>query len=113
MGYRLHDRRAAHRPANGDTAICPKCRVGIIEFNERYRVVLVTGKTVSIPAWVCDRPECRFERAARSGSDQIPLHNASADLRTRSTRPLMKARAVLHRARKTLSKSLRRKKNRH
>jgi hypothetical protein len=113
MGFRLHDRRAAQRPANCDTAVCPKCRVGIIEFNERYRVVLVTGKTASIPAWVCDRPECRFERAARRDSDQIPLHNPSVDPRARSSRPLTKARDVLHRAGKTLSKSLRRKKSRH
>ena len=110
MGFRLHDRRAAHRPANGDTAICPKCGVGIVEFNERYRVVLVTGKTASIPAWVCDRPECRFDRAARSGSDRIPLKDAPTALRARSSRQLMKARAVLRRARKTLSKRLTRKK---
>jgi hypothetical protein len=112
MRYRLHDRRAADRPSNGDTAVCPKCRIGIIEFNERYRVPLVTGKTAAIPAWVCDRAECRYERAARSGNDRIPLQSASAELRARSGRQLMKARAVLNRAQQSLSKSLERKKQR-
>jgi hypothetical protein len=111
MQYRLHDRRAADRPANGDTAVCPQCRIGLIEFNERYRVQLVTGKTAAIPAWVCDRPDCRYERVARSGGGQSPLHS-SAELRARSSRQLMKARAVLSRARQTLSKSLGRKKQR-
>ena len=112
MRYRLHDRRAADRPSNGDTAVCPKCRIGIIEFNERYRVQLVTGKTEAIPAWVCDRADCHYERAARSGSDPIPLQSSSAELRARSSRQLMKARAVLGRAQQTLSKSLGRKKQR-
>jgi hypothetical protein len=111
MGYRLHDRRAADRPANGDTALCPKCGIGTVEFNERYRVLLATGKTAAIPAWVCDRPECHYERAARHGSDRIPIQHASTDLRARSNRQLMKARAVLHRARRTISKSLSRKKS--
>jgi hypothetical protein len=108
MRYRMHDRRAADRPANGDTALCPQCGIGTVEFNERYRVLLASGKTASIPAWVCDRPECRFERAARS--DASPVQSHSADLRARSRRQLMKARAVLHRARRTISKSLSRKK---
>jgi hypothetical protein len=108
MRYRMHDRRAADRPANGDTALCPQCGIGTVEFNERYRVLLASGKTASIPAWVCDRPECRFERAARS--DARPVQSNSADLRARSRRQLMKARAVLRRARRTISKSLSRKK---
>jgi ssDNA-binding Zn-finger/Zn-ribbon topoisomerase 1 len=108
MRYRMHDRRAADRPANGDTALCPQCGIGTVEFNERYRVLLASGKTASIPAWACDRPECRFERAARS--DVRPVQSNSADLRARSRRQLMKARAVLHRARRTISKSLSRKK---
>jgi hypothetical protein len=108
MRYRMHDRRAADRPANGDTTLCPQCGIGTVEFNERYRVLLASGKTASIPAWVCDRPECRFERAARS--DARPVQSNSADLRARSRRQLMKARAVLRRARRTISKSLSRKK---
>jgi hypothetical protein len=109
MRYRMHDRRAADRPANGDTAVCPQCGIGTVEFNERYRVLLATGKTASIPAWVCDRPECRFQRAARRGSEASPVRSNS-DLRARSSRQLMKARAVLRRARRTISKSLSRKK---
>jgi hypothetical protein len=112
MEYRLHDRRAADRPANGDTAVCPQCRIGLIEFNERYRVQLATGKTAAIPAWVCDRPECRYEQAARGGGDRLPLQKSSTELRARSSRELMKARAVLSRARQTLSKSGGRKKKR-
>lgn len=111
MRYRLHDRRAADRPSNGDTAPCPKCRVGTVEFNERYRVLLTTGKTAAIPAWICDRPGCHYEKAARSGSDRIPIRAASSDLRARSKRQLMKARSVLHRARRTIAKSLSRKKS--
>jgi hypothetical protein len=110
MRYRMHDRRAADRPANGDTALCPQCGIGTVEFNERYRVLLATGKTASIPAWVCDRPECRFERAARRGSDASPVQSNSAALRARSSRQFMKARAVLRHARRTISKSLSRKK---
>ena len=111
MPYRLHDRRAADRPSNGDTAVCPQCRNGLIEFNERYRVQLVTGKTVAVPAWICDQADCHYEQPARSG-DRRPPHNSSAELRARSSRQLMKARAVLSRARQTLSKSLGRKKQR-
>jgi hypothetical protein len=110
MRHRLHDRRAADRPSNGDTAPCPKCRVGIVEFNERYRVLLTTGKIAAIPAWICDRPDCHYQKAARSGSDRIPLQTASSDLRARSSRQLMKARSVLRRARRTIARSLSRKK---
>jgi hypothetical protein len=111
MGYRLHDRRATDRPANGDTAICPKCRIGTIEFNERYRVVLLSGKTASIPAWVCDHADCHYERAARKSSDRIPLKNSTLEPRARSNRQLMKARDVLQRARRTLAKSVSRKRH--
>jgi hypothetical protein len=112
MGYRLHDRRARNRPANGDTAICPKCRIGTIEFNERYRVVLLSGKTASMPGWVCDHGDCHYERAARKSSDRIPLNNATVEPRPRSSRQLMKARDVLQRARRTLANSVRRKRAR-
>lgn len=111
MRYRLHDRRAADRPANGDTAPCPKCLVGTVEFNERYRVLLTTGKIAAIPAWVCDRPDCHYQKAARSDTGRIPIQSASPDLRARSKRQLMKARSVLHRARRTITKSLSRKKS--
>jgi hypothetical protein len=94
MRNRLQDRRSTDRPSNGDTALCPKCGIGAIEFNERYRVRLPTGKIAAIPAWVCDRPECRYERPAR-----------------RSSAPLVKARAVLRHARSTLTKTLGRKKD--
>ena len=110
MRYRLHDRRAADRPANGDTAPCPQCGIGTVEFNERYRVLMATGKIAATPAWICDRPECHFERAARRVRDGTGVQSTSADLRARSRRQLMKARAVLHRARRTISSSLSRKK---
>jgi hypothetical protein len=111
MRHRLHDRRSANRPSNGDTTLCPRCGIGLIEFNERYRVQLATGKTVAIPAWICDRPECRYEHAARSGSARAPLQRSPAEPRGRSSRSLMKARAVLRRARRTLSKTLARRKH--
>jgi hypothetical protein len=82
-----------------------------VEFNERYRVQLTTGKIAAIPAWVCDRPDCHYQKAARRSSDRIPIQAASSDLRARSKRRLMKARAVLHRAGRTITKSLSRKKS--
>ena len=108
MRHRLPDRRSADRPANGDTALCPKCGLGVIEFNERYRVQLATGKVVSMPAWVCDRAECRYERAARR-SDREESPAPSEQARRRSAQPLTTARAVLRRARTRLSRTLRRK----
>lgn len=110
MRHRLPDRRSADRPANGDTALCPKCGLGVIEFNERYRVPLATGKMASMPAWICDRPECRFERAARR-SDREESPPPPEPARRRSPRALTTARAVLRRARTRLSRTLGRKRH--
>ena len=104
---RLHDRRAADRPSSGDTAACPKCSVGTVEFNERYRVQTATGQTASIPAWICDRPDCRYERPARRDDPSAPHPPAAV---RESGRKLMKARAILQRAQRTVSKTLARKK---
>jgi hypothetical protein len=108
--HRLHDRRAADRPSSGDTALCPKCGVGTVEFNERYRMALATGETAAIPAWICDRPDCRYEQPARRENQAVPPSGSPADLRARSRAKLLKARAVLQRAKRTVSKSLARKK---
>lgn len=105
---RLHDRRAADRPSSGDTALCPKCAVGTVEFNERYRMQTATGQTAAIPAWTCDRSDCRYEQPARRENHSAPP--SPADLRAQSSRKLMKAGAILQRAQRTVSKSLARKK---
>lgn len=62
---RLHDRRGPNRPCNGDTAPCPQCATGTMEFNERYRVTLSNGKVAVIAAWICDRPDCKYGRPVR------------------------------------------------
>jgi len=59
----LRERRSADRASNGDTRPCPKCAAGILEFSERYRVALASGRTVVVPAWACD--QCRYVHAAR------------------------------------------------
>jgi hypothetical protein len=74
---RLHERRSADRPYNGDTRPCPKCPTGVLEFNERYRLPLAAGPTVVMPAWACDSPECRFVRPARRKDRQRALARRS------------------------------------
>ena len=59
----LRERRSADRPSNGDTRSCPDCSGGVLEFSERYRIALASGRTIAIPAWACD--QCRYLRAAR------------------------------------------------
>jgi hypothetical protein len=110
--HRLHDRRAATRPANGDSAPCPSCKTGTLEFNERYRIALVTDRTVVLPAWICDRPLCRYWHPVRSGDPALTLHRAAAALSAKSNRQLMKAHSTLDRAQRTLMESLDRKKRR-
>jgi hypothetical protein len=111
--YRLHDRRGPDRPSNGDTAPCPDCRWGTLEFNERYRVALTSGKTAIVPAWICDRAECRYGRPVRKRQRRLAIHASSVSLRAGSNRQLMKARSVVQRAGRALSKSLARRKKKH
>lgn len=93
--YRLHDRRAPDRPSNGDTAPCPQCKKGTVEFNERYRVVLASGKVAVMAAWICDRADCQYGRAVRRGQRRLAIHASSLTLRARSNRQLTKARRGL------------------
>jgi hypothetical protein len=73
---RLHERRSADRPFNGETRPCPKCAAGVLEFNERYRIALRTGRTVVMAAWACDQADCRYVRPARrKDRDGPPLAN--------------------------------------
>lgn len=54
------ERRRGNRPKTGDVRACPRCRLGEIEFNERYRV---DGQT--IPAWLCDNAQCGYRELVR------------------------------------------------
>jgi len=108
--YRLHDRRRPNRPSNGDTAPCPECTIGSLEFNERYRVALLSGKVVLIPAWICDRPECGYGRPVRKRQRRLELHASSVNLRAQSNRQLMKARSTVQRAQEMLARSAARRK---
>jgi hypothetical protein len=58
------DRRGSGRPSNGDTARCPRCGAGAIEFSERYRIVYA-GQRKAVPAWVCDVKACGYFELAR------------------------------------------------
>ena len=78
-----------------------------MEFNERYRVALPSGKVAVIPAWICDRAPCRYGRPVRREQQRIQIHAVSAKLRAQGHRQLMKARARLERATKVVEKSLR------
>ena len=62
---RPQERRSADRPSNGDTRPCPNCAAGVLEFNERYRLPLTSGRTVVMAAWACDQADCRYVRLAR------------------------------------------------
>src|SRR3954452_16051462 len=99
---RAHDRRAADRPANGDTAACPVCPNGRLEFSERYRVPLVsTGKYVVLPAWVCDT--CGDGRPVRTGPDETrTILQQARTARANARRSVMKTRAALGRAHETI-----------
>jgi hypothetical protein len=55
------ERRGPGRPKNGDTAVCPSCKTGTIEFSERYR--WLNGPTA---AWFCDSAACGYRRAVRA-----------------------------------------------
>lgn len=69
---RLPERRSADRPSNGDTRPCPKCAAGVLEFNERYRLPLASGRTVVMAAWACDQADCRYVRPARRADRDGP-----------------------------------------
>jgi hypothetical protein len=84
--------------------------VGSLEFNERYRVALVSGKVVIIPAWICERPECGYGRPVRKRQQRLQLHASSVNLRAQSNRQPMKARSAVQRATQTLATSVARKK---
>jgi hypothetical protein len=111
---RLVERRGPDRPSNGQTAVCPQCGIGTVEFNERYRLPASNGRLIRTAAWVCDTPQCGYHQAVRGNEDLLveapKLRMASKKLRAQARRRLMKARFVRQRASRTLSKSLARKK---
>jgi hypothetical protein len=108
------ERRGPDRPHNGQTAVCPRCGLGTVEFNERYRLPGSNGRLISTAAWVCDAPQCGYHQAVRG--KEVPLLSAqelriaAAKLRAQARRDLMKARFVRQRASRTLSKSRSRRK---
>jgi hypothetical protein len=108
---RLHDRRAANRPSNGDTAPCPQCRSGVLEFNARYRIPQANGNIAAVPAWICDGPDCHYALPARR-PDRMALGQMSpTEIRARPNLRLMKTPSVvLQRAKRGLGGSLARKK---
>jgi len=63
--FPLGERRGDDRPSNGDTRHCPECGAATFEFNERYRLAPRSGRTVTVPAWICDVVNCRHVRFAR------------------------------------------------
>jgi hypothetical protein len=69
------ERRRPGRPANGDTAICPQCKTGTIEFNERYRIASDEGMLTE-PAWICDAPSCGYVWLVR-GSESARRRSAA------------------------------------
>lgn len=79
----LHERRAAHRPFNGDVVLCPKCCSFTFEFNARFRVVLESGKTVRVPAWMCDDPNCQFVHFARREDSTLRAFMPSVERQAR------------------------------
>jgi hypothetical protein len=104
---RRRERRVPGRPANGDSARCPRCD-GVIEFSDRYRGAAVKGGTVeAMPAWVCDR--CPYAYPVRAEHQSPVLLSKSRRLRAQAARKLMKSHAVLERAARALKKSLARK----
>ena len=94
------ERRAADRPANGDTRRCPDCGALTLEFSERYRIAPQTGSVIAAPAWICDSARCKHLRFARA-ADNAPkgaarLRAVSKDLRDMAARRLMKSRHKKH-----------------
>jgi hypothetical protein len=80
------ERRGSGRPSNGDTAPCPRCAVGTIEFSERYRVVYA-GQGKAVPAWVCDVKACGYFLLARRGDRAVMLRRLGAARMTRMSSP--------------------------
>jgi hypothetical protein len=105
------ERRRADRPANGESAICPRCRLAQVEFNERYRLPAGDDTLIITPAWVCESPKCGYHRPVREEDRPNPSdrHEKLAALRAKASRRVMKSRAVRERADRSLKKSLARK----
>jgi hypothetical protein len=108
------ERRGPDRPTNGDVRLCPRCGENTFEFNARSRVALEDGSFLTVAAWRCDSPACkfaRFARAAESPTSISPvLRRKSRQLRATASRSLMKSGAVRQRASRTLIKSAERRK---
>jgi hypothetical protein len=85
-----HERRGADRPFNGDRRVCPKCGNRALEFNTRWRLPLQTGRSLALPAWICDEPSCGFRCAARR-TDHVLMKSQAA--RQRAERALEHSRA--------------------
>jgi hypothetical protein len=85
-----------------------------LEFNARSRVAVADEKFLTVPAWRCDNPTCKFSRFARAEHDPTglspDLRRKSRQLRASATRALMQSDAVRQRARRTLNTSAARRK---
>jgi hypothetical protein len=101
------ERRRGNRPKTGDVRACPRCRLGEIEFNERYRV---DGQT--IPAWLCDNAQCGYRELVR-----VPMTPAGESrrraraIRADAQRLAMRVRATADRSKKLLESARPRAKN--
>lgn len=63
------ERRGADRPSNGDTRLCPGCGALTLEFSDRYRLAPRRGRTIVVPAWICDTASCKYLRFARAAEN--------------------------------------------
>jgi hypothetical protein len=102
--HRLHDRRSSRRPVNGDTAPCPSCKTGIVEFNERYRLSLATADVTAAPAWVCDA--CPYRALARVDQQPAGIRAGARNLPVEARRQLLPSRFGRPGAGRALSKSV-------
>lgn len=101
------ERRRGDRPKTGDVRACPRCRVGEIEFNERYRV---DGQT--IPAWLCDNAQCGYRELVRVPTTAAAKSRRRARaIRADAQRLAMRVRATTDRSKKLLESRRPRAKN--
>ena len=97
-GRSTSDRRRADRPKTGDVRLCSRCRTGEAEFNERYRV---DGQT--IPAWLCDNPQCGYRELVRTRNPAAAeSRRVAREVRADARRLAMRARATTDRSKKLL-----------
>ena len=101
------ERRRGDRPKTGDVRACPRCGVGELEFNERYRV---DGQ--AIPAWLCDNAQCGYRDLVRAPTTLAAESRRRARaIRAGTHRLAMRVRATTDRSKKLLESARPRAKN--